>query len=64
MLGGNNYPALQPCDVPATNLVLNPGFETAGGGGADIWANWTEAAGSGTLANATSGMHNGADCAS
>ena len=50
--------------VPATNLVLNPGFETAGGGGADIWANWTETAGSGTLANNTTGAHNGNDCAS
>jgi hypothetical protein len=24
------------------NLVLNPGFETAGGGGADVFANWVE----------------------
>ena len=50
--------------VTATNLVSNPGFETAGGGGADIWANWTENAGSGTLANDTSNEHNGDDCAS
>jgi hypothetical protein len=25
-----------------SELVLNPGFETAGGGGADVFANWTE----------------------
>jgi hypothetical protein len=46
------------------NLISNPGFETAGGGGADIWANWIETAGSGTLANDTSNEHNGSDCAS
>lgn len=28
-------------------LCLNPGFETAGGGGADIWANWVETIGAG-----------------
>ena len=29
--------------IPAfVELTLNPGFETAGGGGADVWANWTE----------------------
>ena len=32
------------------NLLLNPGFETAGGGGADIWANWSETAGDGAPA--------------
>lgn len=32
-----------------TNLVSNPGFETAGGGGTDIFANWTENAGTGTI---------------
>ena len=28
--------------VDQVQRLLNPGFETAGGGGADIWANWTE----------------------
>jgi hypothetical protein len=31
------------------NSVLNPGFETAGGGGADVFANWVENAGSGSI---------------
>ena len=51
-------------NITATNLIQNEGFETAGSGGADIWANWTEVAGSGTLANDTSNQHNGSDCAS
>jgi hypothetical protein len=25
-----------------SNLILNPGFETAGGGGADVWTQWAE----------------------
>lgn len=42
-------------------LVLNGGFETAGGGGADVFANWTETAGTGAIANST--PHSGADAA-
>lgn len=45
------------------DLLSNGGFETAGAGGADIWANWTETAGDGTLANETSLVHEGADSA-
>ena len=50
------------CDTGRT-LVSNPGFETAGGGGADIWANWTENAGDGALANETTIKHGGSDAA-
>lgn len=32
-----------------SNLALNPGFETSGLGGADVFANWTESAGSGSI---------------
>jgi len=32
---------------PGSNLILNPSFETAGGGGSDVFANWTEVIGSG-----------------
>lgn len=32
-----------------TNLLSNPGFETAGAGGADVFANWTESAGDGAI---------------
>ena len=34
-----------------SNLVLNPGFETAGAGGDDVFANWTEAKGHGTISD-------------
>lgn len=32
------------------NQLSNPGFETAGAGGADVFANWTESAGDGAIA--------------
>jgi len=32
-------------------MLANGGFETAGGGGADIWGTWTETAGDGALAD-------------
>src|SRR5689334_24803298 len=35
---------LQPMSVQAANVVQNPGFETAGTGGAADAANWTEGA--------------------
>jgi hypothetical protein len=38
-----------------SNLVLNGSFETAGGGGADVFANWTETAGDGTIARTAGG---------
>lgn len=46
-----------------TELLSNPGFETAGAGGNDIHANWTETKGSGTIANTTEGaeVHGGTD---
>lgn len=37
----------------SANLVLNPNFETAGGGGADVFANWTESSGDGAIARDT-----------
>jgi hypothetical protein len=43
--------------------MLNGGFETAGGGGADIWANWVEVVGDGALANEAVTIHTGADAA-
>lgn len=35
------------------NLIANGGFETAGGGGADVFASWTESAGDGAIARNT-----------
>ena len=44
-------------------LISNGGFETAGGGGADVWANWTESANSGTIENETGSVNSGSDAA-
>ena len=44
-------------------MLGNPGFETAGAGGADIWGSWTETAGDGALANETVSVHGGSDAA-
>ncbi len=43
------------------NFVLNPGFETAGGGGADVFASWTEDtnSGSATITQDTSKARSG-----
>lgn len=46
-----------------TEMVLNPGFETAGGGGADVFANWTETAGDGAIADETTIKHAGSHSA-
>ncbi len=40
-------------DPVYTEKLLNPSFETAGGGGADVFSNWTESAGTGTIVRAT-----------
>jgi len=45
---------------PNGNAVSNGGFETAGGGGADVFANWTEStAGSSSINDETSDVHGG-----
>jgi len=46
-----------------TDLADNGGFEDAGAGGADIWANWSEVASDGALANETTIIHGGSDAA-
>lgn len=51
-------------DGAAGNRISNPGFESAGGGGADIWANWVESAGDGALAEENVIVHVGAAAAS
>lgn len=53
---------LSPLDS-AAELMANGGFETAGGGGADIWSGWTENAGDGALANEVGNVHAGVDAA-
>ena len=49
--------------TPGAELLSNPGFETAGGGGADIWASWGEVASDGALANEVGSVHGGSDAA-
>ena len=43
-----DYVPPEPSD--ATELLSNGGFETAGGGGADVFGSWTEVAGDGAIA--------------
>lgn len=42
------------------NEQLNPGFETAGGGGADVFANWTETTFHGTISQDSDVFRSGA----
>jgi hypothetical protein len=42
------------------NLLVNGDFETAGGGGADVFGTWSESAGSGAIAAETTLIHGGA----
>jgi hypothetical protein len=47
--------------INSTTPTLNGGFETAGGGGADVFASWAEAvAGTSTLNDETTAFHGGA----
>jgi len=47
----------------AADTVFHGGFETAGAGGADIWAGWGEAAGDGALADEGTLVHAGSHAA-
>ena len=42
-----------------TELIGNPGFETDGPGGSDVFASWTEAANSGVIAKEETLVHSG-----
>jgi len=62
--GLNDYNNIYSAGLANDNLLANGGFETAGAGGADIWANWSETVGAGAaLANETVLVHEGADAA-
>lgn len=58
LLTSGDFETLQS---PPSNILVNGGFESAGGGGADIWSNWTESAGDGSLANETGYTVSGSD---
>src|SRR5574337_529672 len=49
--------------VAATELLYNTGFETAGAGGADVFANWSEFAGTGVIADEGVVVHAGSHAA-
>lgn len=46
----------------APDTVDNHDFETAGGGGADVFGSWTEAAGDGAIADGTTEAYRGSAC--
>ena len=54
---------LKPTRVAGANKILNPGYEMLGAGGADIWANWSEAAWDGVIADETVLVHSGGHAA-
>lgn len=47
------YIVFEDAGEEQTGLVSNPSFETAGGGGADVFANWTESIGTGITGSQT-----------
>lgn len=59
--GATSYNDIYTAGLANDNLLLNPGFETAGAGDPDFWANWTETASDGALANEGVVRHEGAD---
>ncbi len=61
--GTNDYNDIHSAGLANDNLLSNPGFETAGAGGADVWANWLETAGDGAIANEAVVIHEGSDAA-
>ena len=61
MLVGTNRALLERGKYQGRNLLSNPGFETAGGGGDDVHASWTETKGDGAIANETTNVYEGAD---
>jgi len=56
-------PSAEESEIVGVELLDNPGFETAGGGGVDIWADWIESASDGALANEVGSVHSGSDAA-
>lgn len=50
-------------NVPGAERMSNPGFETAGGGGADVFANWDESVGDGTIVDETTLVRGGGHAA-
>ena len=54
------FESLGAGETLGSELLSNPGFETAGGGGADVFGSWAETAGSGAIADDVVTPHSGA----
>ena len=54
---------LAQADINGANELSNGGFESVGGGGADVFANWIETAGDGSIVQDASIYHWGANSA-
>lgn len=63
MAENNNLFDMSPY-VKTKELCLNGSFEIAGAGGADLFANWVESAGDGTVARVTTDNKTGSVCLS
>lgn len=61
MEGYGNVEFMQITGGPtaSTELLGNPGFETSGGGGDDVFASWTETKGAGTISKDGTTKHGG-----
>ena len=57
--GLNDFNNIYGAGLANDNLLLNPGFETAGA----TWANWTDTVGDGVIANEVVIVHEGTDAA-
>ena len=53
------FESLGAGETLGSELVLNPGFETAGGGGADVFGSWFETVGTGAIADDAVTPHGG-----
>lgn len=62
-LAGRTATEITGKKAAAFDLLDNGGFETAGAGGADIWAIWAESASVGAIADETVDVHGGAHAA-
>ena len=59
--GATSFNNIYSAGFANDSILLNGGFETAGAGDPDFWANYTETAGDGALANEIVIVHQGVD---
>ena len=61
--GSTSYTNIYTVEMAGTERLTNGGFETAGGGGADVFGTWGETAGDGAIADETVLVHSGSHAA-